>query len=130
MKTKILVEVDEADLKPFIQQYIKRINELEKEIKKLRKNAIASVSQDLKNEIKFLNERLALSYGEFESKKELNDFKKFEQKHSKLHDREHIKAYGGKAPYIIAEGTGLGTIKYVVCPICGEKKDITDIYCW
>jgi hypothetical protein len=27
-------------------------------------------------------------------------------------------------------GTGIGTVIYITCPVCGERKDITDIGDW
>ena len=103
-------------------------SKLAAENKKLRTDAQGVAIDELKQEIATLKEKLKLSYGQFESEKELKSFQEFEQKH--MHDRKTSKAHSGMAPYIIATGTGIGTIFKSVCPICGESKNITDVSCW
>ena len=55
-------------------------------------------------------------------------YNKFVNEH--LIEREEHKCNGGRAPYIIPNHTGIGTIFKVKCPICGEEKDITDSEAW
>ena len=47
-----------------------------------------------------------------------------------MHNRAESKANGGRRPYLIPTGTGVGVILKVVCPICGESEDITDTEVW
>ena len=96
--------------------------------KKLKEDAQAIVRAEYEREIANLKERLSFSYGEFASQKEKNAYNDFEQRH--MHDRLTSRANGGKAPYLIPTGTGIGTHLEVVCPICGEKEDITDVEVW
>ena len=75
-----------------------------------------------------LQRRLHLSYGEFNSEKELNAYHEF----CKLHEscRAAKKINGGRYPYIIPTGTGVGIHYDVICPICGKQQDITDYDTW
>lgn len=122
-------------LKPLVEACSQRISGLEhsnqqllEENKKLKENANGVVIDELKREIASLKDKLHLSYGQFESEKELKAFQDFEKEH--MHDRKTSKAHGGMSPYIIATGTGVGTIFKAVCPICKASKDITDTSCW
>lgn len=85
-------------------------------------------NNELKDQIHSLQERLTLSYGEFSSEKEKLAYEQFEKEH--MHDRLISKYNGGRAPYLVPTGTGLGVLLKVVCPICGESKDITDVGAW
>lgn len=107
-------------------RYYERMNEeLRKTNQRLIKNAQAVVENDFKKEIEALEERLRLSYGQFSSQKELDAYNDFTNRH--MHDRLTSKYNGGREPYIIPHQTGLGCIKKVVCQICGESEDITDM---
>lgn len=75
-----------------------------------------------------LKERLRLSWGEFASEKELQAYNDFVQEH--MHERATKKIQSGEQPYIIPHYTGIGCAKEAVCPICGEKKNITDYDVW
>jgi len=101
---------------------------LKAENKRLKTKAVETISDELKKENKRLRHQIDMSYGEFASEKEKKAFEVFSQAH--IHDRKTSKVNGGKAHYIIPYGTGLGCCKTVVCQICGEKKDITDISVW
>lgn len=84
--------------------------------------------ETLKSQIASLKERLSFSYGEFSSQKEKDAYDDFTERH--MHQRMTLRAQGGKAPYLIPTGTGIGTILYVKCPICGEEENITDMEVW
>lgn len=131
IKTFIKVH-DKKELADSIYNTIKYYEEyteaLRKENTELRANAYQVVSDELKDKIQSLQEQLDLSYGEFSSQKEKEAYKDFEQRH--MHERLTSKIQGGKAPYLIPTGVGIGTHLEVVCPICGEKEDITDIGVW
>lgn len=111
-----------------IQYYKERLEEVEKKNKKLTDDAYAIVYEQLQNEIKNLQERLEFSYGFFSSQKELDAYNDFTKRH--IHNRLASKYNSGRAPYLIPTTTGIGTILRVVCPICGESEDITDMEVW
>ena len=94
----------------------------------LRTSAQDIVRAEYEKQIKNLKDRLAMSYGEFASEKEKQAYWDFEKRH--IHDRQTSRENSGKMPYLIPTGTGDGTILYVVCPICGEKENITDTEVW
>lgn len=111
-----------------IQYYKARYEKVKEENKKLTDNAYLTVYEQVREEMESLREQLQLSYGSFSSQKEKDRYRQFEQKH--MHNRLESKANGGRAPYLIPNGTGIGTILKVVCPICGESEDITDTEAW
>lgn len=86
------------------------------------------VTNQYEEENKRLKRRLKWSWGEFASEKEYDAFMQFRQEH--MHNRAESRANGGKEPYIIPDYTGIGCAKDVVCQICGEKRDITDMEAW
>ena len=94
----------------------------------LHNNTVNEIKEEFKDEINNLEKHLNLSYGEFASQKEKEAYDQFEKEH--IHDRLSSKYNGGRAPYLIPTGTGIGTNLKVVCPICGESKDITDTSVW
>ena len=98
------------------------------ENKRLTEDAVQVVKGRYENKIKELEEKLSMSYGEFHSKKERSAYSDFVERH--MHDRAISKANGGRVPYIIPIYTGIGCIKTVVCQICGESEDITDMEVW
>ena len=109
--------------------YYKKENEmLQKENDELHRHALELANEELKDEIQSLQEQLALSYGQFASDKEQAAYLDFEDRH--MHDRLTSKYNGGRGPYLIPTGTGIGTILHVKCPIFGEEEDITDTEAW
>jgi len=96
--------------------------------KELHDNAEAIVCKEYEKRITQLEKELQLSYGSFASQKEKEAYDEFEKEH--MHDRLTSRYNGGRAPYLIPTGTGIGTNLKVVCPICGESKDITDTSVW
>ena len=115
-----------------IKSYIETLEQLnsilEKENKQLKKDAVALVSKEILNENEYLKKKLEYSFGEFSSLKEKEMYCEFSKQHE--HNRKNLKIQSGKVPYIIQTYTGVGICKEVVCPICGEKQDITDISVW
>ena len=75
-----------------------------------------------------LKERLRFSVAELNSEKELEAYQKFVQAHEKC--RLGRKIDGGKMPYVIQYGTGIGVCTTVVCQACGAREDITDSSIW
>ena len=111
-----------------IKYYREENERLKRENKEWHTKALEKANDELKDEIQFLQEKLALSYGEFSSEKEKQAYEQFEEEH--MHDRLISKYNGGRAPYLVPTGTGIGTLLKVVCPICGKSRDITDISVW
>ena len=123
-----MVEIPSDTLDEITKPFRERITELEQQNEKLLNDAESEKINELQHEIENLNKRLEMSVAELDSEKELKAYKKFCKKHEKC--QLSSKANGGKAPYVIFYGTGLGSCKTVVCQVCGEKKDITDISVW
>lgn len=111
-----------------VKYYEERVEELKEKNKQLYADAESIVRKDYEKQINNLKEQLSLSYGEFASQKEKEAYNEFEKEH--IHDRLSSRYNGGRAPYLVPTGTGIGTFLKVVCPICGVSKDITDISVW
>ena len=111
-----------------IKYYEERVEEIAAHNEKLHDDAVGVVRAEYEDQIKYLKDRLAMSYGQFSSQKEKDAYDDFEQRH--MHDRLSSRYNGGRAPYLIPTGTGIGTNLKVVCPICGESKNITDTSVW
>lgn len=111
-----------------VKYYEEKVKELAEKNKQLYEDAESIVRENYEKRINNLKEQLSLSYGEFASQKEKEAYNEFEKEH--MHDRLSSKYNGGRAPYLIPTGTGVGTNLKVVCPICGESKDITDTSVW
>ena len=101
---------------------------LQNRVKELETNAKKVMDERLIKEIEELRSRLSMSYGEFSSKKEKDAYEEFVKKH--MHDRATSKYNGGRAPYLIPTGVGVGTNLKVKCPICEAVEDITDTEVW
>ena len=129
---KITTIYDEKELSKIVFDSIQYYKEQADHWKRMytlwRKHGLEQANEELIDEIQSLQERLKLSYGEFASQKEKDAYKDFEQRH--MHDRLTSKYNGGRAPYLIPTGTGIGINLQVACPICGEKEDITDTGAW
>lgn len=111
-----------------VNYYKNRADKLATKNKELHDHAIEMANEELIDTIQALREQLDMSYGFFSSQKEKDAYKDFEQRH--MHERLTMKSQGGKAPYLIPTGVGVGTHLEVVCPICGEKENITDTSVW
>ena len=111
-----------------VKYYEELVTELRERNKELYEHAEEIVRKDYEKQINNLKEQLRLSYGEFTSQKELDAYNEFEKEH--IHDRETSRYNGGRAPYLIPHYGGIGRTLKVVCPICGESKDITDMENW
>ena len=130
---QVKVELDEETVKPIVAPYVKRIKELEKENTKLLKDALNIANAKLKEELEHYRSEMQLVYGKFDSQKEKHAYEAFCKKHrhpEQMKGQEMVAIPVAKIPYVIEKPTSVGTMKQVVCPICGEKKDITDIGTW
>ena len=94
----------------------------------MRKNAKQFLDAELAEKNTDLEEASKLSFGQFDSKKELNAYRSFCKKHAKC--QASAKANNGKVPFVKEDCVGLGVCKKAVCQICGEEKDITDASAW
>ena len=129
MNTTVCSSVELTDLvHNTVKYYEEKIEELHDRNKQLYADAKSIVRKDYEKQINNLKEQLKLSYGEFASQKEKEAYDEFEKEH--MHDRLTSRYNGGRAPYLIPTRTGVGTNLKVVCPICGESKDITDTSVW
>ena len=124
----VSINIPKECLTEIIAPYLQIIDDLKKENARILKNAEKEVTGKLKTEIEHYRERMSLVYGEFDSKKEKSAYDAFYQKHGKC--RSTLKINAGRIPYVVEVGTGVGTIRKVVCPICGEEKEITDASVW
>lgn len=111
-----------------IEYYQQENQQLIERNTKLHDDAVEIVRNEFIDKIQYLEGERKMSYGHFSSQKEKDAYDDFEKRH--MHDRMTSRANGGKCPYIIPTGTGIGTILKVVCPICGEQEDITDMDVW
>ena len=129
MKTiTVSVTLSDEDIKKIVRPYERRIKELERENAKLLKNAVAVANAKLKDDLETCKNRLSLVYGEFDSEKEKKAWAKFYREHEKC--RSTLKINAGRIPYVVEVGAGVGTLRKVVCPICGKEKEITDVSVW
>lgn len=126
------------DIRDYIGEIEKYISSLESEIDylkvenaRLMKDAKGLVDNRLIEENKRLLKQLEMSFGQFDSEKELKAYNAFCEEHRHL-KKEIYKAagIGHENPYVKMNGNGIGTCKTVVCPICGKEQDITDISVW
>lgn len=111
-----------------VKYYRERAEELQQRNNELHDDAMKIINDELRDQIQFLQDRLDMSYGSFASQKEKDAYLNFQERH--MHERLTSRAQGGKCPYLIPTGTGIGTNLKVVCPICGESENITDIEAW
>lgn len=53
-----------------------------------------------------------------------------EYEHAKTFREKHYQSCKNNRYIYDLEGTGIGTIVKIKCPVCGEEKDITDLDSW
>ena len=113
------------DTREILARLQERFDSLEKENQSLRKQ-LASYNQE--KEIKGREEvikDLRTRALHIMSDKEWKDYNEFREKHYKMFGCKNANHY-----LFDLTGTGIGTAITVVCPICGEAKDITDFNSW
>lgn len=103
--------------------YKNRAEQAEKFAAKTREEIQAAAEQLNQNKINELKERAALVYGCFDFPQEMQRWRAFCKKHEAC--RLNTKIDGGKMPYIIPYGTGIGCCYKAVCQACGATEDIT-----
>ena len=132
-KSGQLNELYDADslaalVKDSVQYYQQRAKEANERANKTYEEVKAQIVNEYEEENKRLRKDAELVWLRFSTSKEQENYKQFVKKHELC--RLKNKYSGGRWPYLIPVGTGLGTSLTVICPICGEKEDITDIGAW
>ena len=128
----ILAENDAARLANQVHDTIKKYHDtaqraLEKaamtkeEVKSEVINEYAQENERIKAELRYA---VAFLY----SDAELEAYNEFVKEHEPC--RLDLKVNGGKMPYVVQTGTGIGVCTKVCCQICGASKDITDTSIW
>lgn len=112
-----------------INTAVTQYKRLEEENKRLQ-NIINEYSKDseiakLRAEIERLREHSLIIFTE----NELAEEQDFINTHYNLHNCRDNKIAGNSWHYIIT-ATGIGKVIEIECPICGERKNITDYECW
>ena len=93
-----------------------------------KKQVRAEVLNEYATENECLRRELRYSVACVHSDKELDAYNKFVEKHQAC--QLGYKIDGGKMPYVVQFGTGVGVCTKVCCQICGETEDITDTSIW
>ena len=96
--------------------------------KKKKDEIKAEILNEYEKENKRLKSQLHLSIVSLASEAELEAYNQFVKKHEQC--RLKYKIDGGKMPYVIQHGHGLGCCTTVYCQVCGASKDITDSSVW
>ena len=127
---KEILTADEAarKVRDSIEFYESRAKMMEERNKILIDNAKEWVENKLKIENENLKRRIKLCLVELQSEKELESYLDFKNKHEKC--RACAKIYQYQFPYVIQVGNSFGYTSTAICPICNEKKDITDTEVW
>lgn len=132
MKTKknfkVTIALPVETIAEIVAPYEEKIADLKAQNNQLIKDAESAKICELGAENEILKKELAMSVVVLDSEKELKAYKTFCKKHKKC--QLTSKANGGKVPYLVLNGTGVGACKKVVCQVCGKEQDITDISVW
>lgn len=104
-----------------LKWYEQRLMVLEDEVRELREDARTKVEVEILDENRRLKDKLEFSIDFLNTKKEMSAYQKFRDEHAKR---------CRSTPYTTARWNGIGVEHTVVCPVCGEKEDITDIDGW
>lgn len=110
-----------------LQFYRQEMNDAKEKSAKTREEVALEIKNEYAKENRMLNQKLKFSIASVSSEKELNDYNAFVEKHLVC---RQTKATGGALPIIKQHATGLGMCTKLVCPVCHEEWDITDISVW
>lgn len=89
---------------------------------------MAEIRNEHDEENRTLKSILKYSVATLHSDLELERYKKFCDQHEEC--RLKTKIDGGKMPYVVQYGTGIGVCTKVYCQACGKFEDITDNSVW
>lgn len=115
-------------VKDSVEYYEQHAKEADERANRTEEEIRANIQNEFKKENQQLKRELLLSFGHFNTESELNRFIEFDNKHSAC--RKTYKINSGKVSYVIPTLTELGWVFNAICPICGEKKNITDYSAW
>ena len=107
--------------------YQEEADEAREKAAKTREEVAADIVNEYADENMRLKNELSFAIASVSSEKELNDYTIFQCEHLAC---RNTKATGGMMPIIQQIGTGIGVCTYLECPVCHEKKDITDTSVW
>lgn len=110
-----------------ISYHEQRAKELADRANKTREEVDQEIKNEFAEENARLKEQLRFSVATLSSEKELRAYNDFVDEHRTC---RLTKATGGKIPYVIQHGHGLGCCTTVFCQVCGASKDITDSSVW
>lgn len=111
---------------------VQRCIESEQHWREVAHRSKEEVAREIQNEYSEENRRirdeLRFSIASLSSELELTRYNAF----CKAHDpcRLRSRSDGGKMPYVIQVGTGVGVATKVFCQVCGASEDITDTSVW
>lgn len=115
-------------VKDSVEYYEQHAKEADERANRTEEEIRTNIQNEFEEENKRLKENLHLSFGQFNSQTELDEYINFCKKHTKC--REAFRINEGQMPYVIPTRTAVGWAFDVVCPICNEKKNITDYSAW
>ena len=128
----LVAESDASRLANEVHDTIKRYHQIAqralKQAQRTEEQVRAAIVNEYASENAYLRRELQYSVACVHSDKELDAYNKFVEKHSQC--RLEFKADGGKMPYVIQYGTGVGVCTKVCCQVCGATEDITDTSIW
>lgn len=123
---QMMAQIDE------LRSDIQRCIESEQHWREVAHRSKGEVAREIRNEHDEENQRLKdelrLSVASLSSELELAKYNEFCKAHASC--RMRSKYDGGRMPYVVQCGTGVGTVTRVYCQVCGASEDITDMSVW
>ena len=107
--------------------YREEMEDAREKAAKTREDVAKDIRNEHEEENELLKQQLKFSIASVASEKELKDYIDFVNTHIMRHQ---TKATGGTLPIIKQHATGIGICTKLVCPVCNEEWDITDISVW
>ena len=107
--------------------YREEMEDAREKAAKTREDVAKDIRNEHEEENELLKQQLKFSIASVASEKELKDYIDFVNTHLMC---RQTKATGGALPIISQYATGIGICTKLVCPVCNEEWDITDISVW
>ncbi len=95
---------------------------------KTKEEVAAEIVNEYAEENRRIKSKLDRAVAILASEKELEAYRKFCDEHKQC--LSSSRAHWGRVPYVVQMGTGVGVCSRVVCQVCGEEQDITDMDVW
>lgn len=134
-KTDIFARYTKAEVDKLFEKLRRIVHQCIDDEKRWRDKAnrdkeviMAEIRNENDEENKTLKSILKYSVATLHSDLELERYKKFCEQHEEC--RLKAKIDGGKMPYVVQYGTGIGVCTKVYCQACGKFEDITDSSVW